>query len=105
MVADLVMTRRNGRAAGGRLPNGRRNSRGIPAYGDFLFMPDWSCPVGRAIIERDPMRWATTLILNGYEDMVRWISSETGYLGADRVLSVLDALDREDGAASTSEGD
>lgn len=100
MVADLVMTRRNGRPAGGRLPNERRNSRGIPAYGDFLFMPDWSRLVGRAIIERDPMRWATTLILNGYEDMVRWISNETGYDGADRVLTVLEALDREDGAGA-----
>ncbi|MBL6599605.1 MAG: FkbM family methyltransferase [Alphaproteobacteria bacterium] len=105
MVADLVMTRRNGRPAGGRLPNERRNSRGIPAYGDFLFMPDWSRPVGRAIIERDPMRWATTLILNGYEDMVRWISSETGYVGADRVLSLLDALDTEDNAAPTAGSD
>lgn len=46
------------------------------------------------------MRWATTLILNGYEDMVRWISNETGYDGADRVLTVLEALDREDGAGA-----
>ncbi len=103
LVADLVMTRRNGRPAGGRLPKERRNSRGIPAYGDFLFMPDWSRPEGRGIIERDPMRWATTLMLNGYEDMVRWISSETGFAGADRVLALLDALDQEDGADIASE--
>ena len=96
------MTRRNGRPAGGRLPNERRNSRGIPAYGDFLFMPDWSRQEGRAIIERAPMRWAATLMLNGYEDMVRWISSETGYNGAEGVLSILDALDREDDAGTPS---
>jgi hypothetical protein len=98
LVADLVMTRRNGRPAGGRLPKDRRNSRGIPAYGDFLFMPDWSRPEGRAIIERDPMRWATTLILNRYEDMVRWISGglPDQFADAKQVRDLLAQLDQAD---------
>jgi FkbM family methyltransferase len=95
LVADLVMTRRNGRPAGGRLPNNRRNSRGIAAYGDFLFMPDWSRAEGRAIIERAPLRWSATLILNGYEDMVRWISADRGFHGADQVLEVLERVDKQ----------
>jgi len=95
LVADLVMTRRNGQPAGGRLPNNRRNSRGIPAYGDFLFIPDWSRAEGRAIIERAPLRWSATLILNGYEDMVRWISADHGFDGADQVLEILESLDQQ----------
>ena len=89
IVCDLQMTRRNGFPSGGRLPGNRRNSRGIPIYGDFLFMPDWSRPEGQEIIERSFKRWAVTLILNGYEDIVRFVCLQDLIDGSREILDCL----------------
>ena len=56
------MRRRTGFAVGVRLPHGRRRSRGLPMQGDAQYMPDWTRPEGRALIDHDPLRWAAVLI-------------------------------------------
>ena len=89
IVCDLQMTRRNGFPSGGRLPGDRRNSRGIPIYGDFMFMPDWSRSEGQTIMERSAKRWAVTLIMNGYEDIVRFVCLQNLIDGSQEILDCL----------------
>lgn len=90
MMADIVFRRFNGHHPDANLPDDRRFSRGLGIRGDGWFMPDWTSPEGKSVIERRPERWAAIMIIKGYEDIVRWICTHQYWPALKVVKNVLD---------------
>jgi hypothetical protein len=77
IMCDLdIVARPNGEYYGLTTPTTGDFSRGIPFTGDAFFMPDWMRPSGQEIIARNSRKWASTLIMRGYADIVEVVCSK-----------------------------
>jgi FkbM family methyltransferase len=61
-------------------PLNRKNRKsmyltGLPIHGDVCFIPDWTTKIGMDIIKRNPLGWASILIMYGMEDVLQYVVS------------------------------
>jgi FkbM family methyltransferase len=64
-------------------------SRGVPFTGDAFFMADWMRLSGQEIIARNSRKWASTLVMRGYADIVEVVCSQQDVHEGNEILRIL----------------
>jgi FkbM family methyltransferase len=63
--------------------------RGIPFSADAYFIADWMRPSGQDIIARNSKKWASTLVMRGYADIVEIVCSNQDIEEGNEIRRIL----------------
>jgi len=90
IMCDLnIRSRPHGRYYGFPTPTTGDFSRGVPFTGDAFFMADWMRLSGQEIIARNSRKWASTLVMRGYADIVEVVCSQQDVHEGNEILRIL----------------
>lgn len=67
-------------------------SIGLPIHGDVYFMPDWTRDIGRQIIKKNELKWATIMLYEGQQQLLMHINSVVKLKNREKINKALYAL-------------